>query len=298
MWGGLDSILFAHRLVEMDNAEIKDRLVSIRDRLVKGGILANLCGGSGSIEKALGELGPRFGRFGAPRPRNAANAEVSAIAPYSSLPLGFSGGPEVFASPSLQVGFASFTLPAAPFGSKGQAAELVLSHLLSTGALWETIRMKGGAYGAFAQSDSLEGAFAFSTYRDPNPQRSLEAFSSIIKDLASQSGAWNENDELEKAIIGTYSKETRPRTSAEKSVSDFLRFLYGIGDHHRSERLKSLVAVSGNDIDAALKRLAASLGGSTAKGDSPFPHPVIIAGRPAAEKAAAQLGTGVTELPV
>ncbi|AEF82721.1 insulinase family protein [Leadbettera azotonutricia] len=299
IWGGLDSILFAHRLVEMGSAEIRDRLVSIRDRLVGGGMLGNLCGSSSSIEKGLGELGQRFGRFGAPRPRKAANAEASAFAPHSSLPLGLSGRPEVFSSPSLQVGFASFTLPAAPFGSKGQAAELVLSHLLSTGALWETIRMKGGAYGAFAQSDNLEGVFAFSTYRDPDPQRSLEAFSSIIKELATPMGAWDENDELEKAIIGSYSKETRPRTSAEKSLSDFYRFLYGIEDRHRSKRLKSLVAVSGNDISAALERLAASIDSNTATGGKgPFPHPVIIAGRTEAEKAAAQLGTGVTELPV
>jgi Zn-dependent M16 (insulinase) family peptidase len=295
MWSGLDALLFAHRLVEMDNAEISGRLASIRDRLAKGGILANLCGSPASIEKALPELGQRFGSFGAPGPRNAAIAEATALALHSSLPAGVSGRPEVFASPSLQVGFASCTLPAAPFGSKAEAAEMVLSHLLSTGALWEAIRMKGGAYGAFAQSSSLDGAFAFLTYRDPNPQRSLDAFSSIVKELASHPGSWNENDELEKAIIGTYSKERHPRTSAEKSLSDFRRFLFGIEDRHRSEFFKALVAVSGNDIGAVLQRLAASID-SNATG--PYPHPVIIAGRTEAEKAAARLGIGVTELPV
>ena len=61
------------------------------------------------------------------------------------------------------------------------------------GALWENIRMKGGAYGAFATPDSLEGTFSFSTYRDPSPLRSLEAFSSIIKEMAAQTGAENLN---------------------------------------------------------------------------------------------------------
>jgi Zn-dependent M16 (insulinase) family peptidase len=301
LWGGVEQVLFAHRLVETGANEISHRLVSIRDRLAAGGLIVNLTGGPEAIKTALGEAGRRFGAFGGPKPsRDLDRAAFSALAaaPYS-------GGAEVFASPSLQVGFAAAALPAVPYGSPAQAAELVLAHQLSTGALWETIRMKGGAYGAFAAPDSLEGSFSFSTYRDPNPLRSLDAFSSILKDMAGQADGGNLaeaetarlRDELDKAVIGCYARETRPRTPADKGLTDLFRFFYGITDSHRAARLKSLIAVSAGDIAGAVKRLAAQTGKPVFETGAFF-HPVIIAGKSAAESAAAKLGVQPAELPV
>jgi Zn-dependent M16 (insulinase) family peptidase len=239
--------------------------------------LVNLAGSASSIKNTLGEVGNRFSPLGAPRPRGVSAAPASSAA----------NGAEVFASPSLQVGFAAISLPAAGFGSGEAAADIVLSHQLSTGALWENIRMKGGAYGAFAHPDSLEGVFSFSSYRDPSPLRSLETFSSVLKELSA--GGSVENDEaLDKAVIGCYARETRPRTSAEKSLADFFRFLCGIEDRHRAERLKSLLEISTGEIAGVLKRLTSSS----------CTCPVIIAGCQEAEKAAAALGTEVKELPV
>jgi Zn-dependent M16 (insulinase) family peptidase len=183
----------------------------------------------------------------------------------------------------LQVGFAAKTFASAPYDSPEQMAETVLAHQLSTGALWEDIRMKGGAYGAFAQPDNLEGYFAFSTYRDPNPLRSLDSFEDIVR-----KETVNSEEEVEKAIIGCYARETRPRTPAEKGLADFSRFLYGIEDLQRKRKLERLVAVTGDQVTAALERLASQ----TAS------FPVIVAGPSIAEKAAAQLNTGVRVLPV
>jgi Zn-dependent M16 (insulinase) family peptidase len=174
--------------------------------------------------------------------------------------------------------------------------------------------MKGGAYGAFAHTDSLEGIFGLSTYRDPNPARSLKSFSSIIKGLAAQ-GEWmaapesgkepwyRDEDLLEKAVIGSYSREIRPRTSAEKGALDFSRFLYGIEDTVRQRRLEKLVRVSGDEIAAVLNRLASQnaspQGGPSPGGASPGgPSPVIVAGTAVAEKAAKELGVTPKVLPV
>jgi Zn-dependent M16 (insulinase) family peptidase len=189
----------------------------------------------------------------------------------------------VFASPSLQIGFAAMTLRAAPFDTPAQTAETVLAHHLSTGALWEDIRMKGGAYGASASSDSLERCFSLSTYRDPAPLRSLDSFSTILKD-----GCSIEEDALVKTIIGCYSRETRPRSPAEKGITDFLRYLSRIEDDYRRRRLQRLIAASAGDIAAALGELASQ----EAKGR------VIITGIKDAEQAAKALGTEVQTLPV
>ncbi|MDR1904067.1 MAG: insulinase family protein [Treponema sp.] len=306
LWSGITQLKFAHQLAVMDAAEIGDKLTGIRDTLVShAGMIANLCGSAAALAAALPCLEKQFSRFGAPRPRNPDSQNIEPFLAVSGLdPAGsacgadgarktFDGGaasaaagPTVFASASLQVGFAAQTLRAAPYGSYQQAAELVLAHQLSTGALWEDIRMKGGAYGAFAQPDALEGTFSFSTYRDPNPLRSLDAFAALFRETAKLTP---DEDTLVKAIIGVYARETRPRTSADKSITDFLRFLYGIEDVHRSRRLRDLTALQPDDIGRVLENLAAQ------EGDR---FPVILAGKGAAEKAAARIGAEVKELPV
>jgi len=285
LWCGLDQILFVHRLSNMDISEISAKLRAIQAALSCGGVLINLTTDRpGLAEKEIGRL---FGSFGPPHTRKSASANRENFSSLSEIKPIMSIGDKanVFASPSLQVGFAAMSLKASSFGSPHQAAEIVLSHLLSTGALWEDIRMKGGAYGAFARVDHLEGLFSFSTYRDPNPLRSLDAFNSIIK--AQNSGCLGRQN-VDKAVIGTYARETHPHTPAEKGLADFFRFLSGIEDSHRSERLKGIIALSESEIDAVPKRLAA---------ETDFSHPVIITENSEAEKAASRLGVEIINLP-
>jgi len=279
-WNGLTQLEFVHRLAEMDTAEIAAKLHYLRDAIASGGIIASLAGSAEAL-KTGGELvAERFSRFGPPSSvpqclceRNS--EDIPAI--------------EVFASPSLQVGFAAMMLCAAPFDTIAQTAETVLAHQLSTGALWEDIRMKGGAYGAFASSDGIERNFSLSTYRDPNPLRSLDAFSAILKSSAAEiSGDDNFNEDLEKMIIGCYAKETRPDTPSGKSFVDFLRFLTGINDSHRRKKLERLINISTEDISAVLENLS----------EQNPAGKVIIAGMNGAEQAAKALGVEPQTLPV
>ena len=294
LWNGLDQILFSFKLTGMDIAKVCSKLRDIQTRLVEAGVLVNLI--SSAPEKTEKEIGKRFGRFGVPvsRSERTENAEsFFALSQFSTPP---PCRAEVFSSPSLQVGFAAMTLRAEPYASPLRGAEAVLSHQLSTGALWEEIRMKGGAYGAFVQANNLEGRFSFSTYRDPDPLRSLETFSSMLKEAGGKAAVSALNlresilrsESIDKAVIGAYAPETCPRTPAEKGFVDFLRFLTCIEDSHRSRRLKDLVAVSAEQIGAVLERLA---------GDSGPSYPVIITEKADAEKAAASLGVEPRMLP-
>jgi len=270
-WSGLSQLFFVHRLAEMDTASVAAKLESLRKKITDSGLIVNLTGGS--LENACAQTAQRFSRFGppVPSPRRAENSSLQAA--------------EVFASPSMQVGFAALAMNAAPFDTNEQLAEMVLTHQLSTGALWEDIRMKGGAYGAFVNSDSLENSVSFATYRDPNPLRSLDVISAILKN-GSHGGC--DEDYLVKSIIGCYAKETHPRTGAENGLVDFYRFLYGVNDSYRQRKLERLVSVSISDITAAFS----SFGSRKVSG------PVIIAGVKKAEEAAKALGTGVQTLPV
>jgi Zn-dependent M16 (insulinase) family peptidase len=219
------------------------------------------------------------------RENAAPDAPVSASPPRNSAYTSSEyTSTEVFSSASLQVGFAALSLPASPFTRKEHAVELVLSHHLSTGAFWEEIRMKGGAYGAFAHPDGLERCFHCSSYRDPDPLRSAGAFAAVLR---KQAKTPVDGETLEKAIIGSYAKETRPHTPAEKGGADFLRFLYEIDDRHRERKLRALLDVSTTELTEAAERLAAA--GAVLS---------IIAPPAAAKEAAARLGVDAWELPV
>ncbi|MCL2196125.1 MAG: insulinase family protein [Treponema sp.] len=279
-WCGLSQIDFVYRLTKMETAEVIKKLIYIQKKIKSAGLIVNITGCAQGLSIAGGEITKRFSNFGPPVPRlntGAVENELKA---------------EVFASKSLQVGFAALSLRAAAFDTVEQIAEMVLTHQLSTGALWEDIRMKGGAYGAFINSDSLENCVSFATYRDPNPLRSLDVISSILKNSQNEEGIKycgnGDEDYLVKSIIGCYAKEVRPRTSAENGLVDFYRFLYGVEDIYRKNKLERLISVSTEDIKSAFS----SLGSRVAS------KPVVIAGIKTAEEAAKTLGVDVQMLPV
>jgi Zn-dependent M16 (insulinase) family peptidase len=285
LWNGLDQIPFAHTLASMDMGELRDRMLSIRDALLGAGLCINITASREALAGAR-KAAEIFGRLGAPGPARPREKER-----FFSLLSREDPAPEVYASPSLQIGFAAMSLPAVPYGSPAQAAELALSHELSTGALWESIRMMGGAYGAFAHPDNLEGVFSLATYRDPDPLRSLKAFPPILKKRGSET---IDEDSLEKIIIGTFAGETRPRTPAGQGFSEFLRRLYGIRRSHRLSHLKALVGLKAEETGAAARRLARA---AEQARDTPGTA-VVITGPKQAEKAAKKLGTTVKILPV
>ena len=282
IWNGITQLEFAHRLAELDTAETAAKLQHLRETITSGGLIANLTGSTAAINSAGMQVAQRFSSLGPPCPRKNLGEKKDSNNNCSAK-LSGTGAVEVFASPSLQVGFAAMTLRAAPYDTPAQVAETVMSGYLSTGALWKEIRMKGGAYGAIASGDSLERCFTLSTYRDPKPLRSLDSFSSVLR-----GGCSIEEDELVKTIIGCYARETRPRSPAEKGVADFLRYLTRIENDYRRRRLEQLISVSAGDIAAAL----GELGSQDAAGK------VIITGMKDAEQAAKALGTEVQPLPV
>ncbi|MDR3301655.1 MAG: insulinase family protein [Spirochaetaceae bacterium] len=280
---GLTQISAYHTIAELGTAEIARTLSRIRDELFsKTGMIVSI---TGEAEKEnLAALAKYCAPFGAPRPRNPASEDISHFINMSGLDTINDSPPqknkkncELFSSPSLQIGFAAMCIRSSGYKDELSMAEQLLAHYLSTGPLWETIRMKGGAYGAHTAADSIENNFAFSTYRDPDPSRSLETFSSILKKAASTK---IDEDTLEKTIIGVYSKIKQPRTSLQKGWIDFIRFLSGIEDEERAKHLSQLLNAQAQDLCTA----AATLHERIADGKS-----AIITSRSDAEKTAKRL---------
>jgi Zn-dependent M16 (insulinase) family peptidase len=153
---------------------------------------------------------------------------------------------------SMNVSFVAHAIPASRFGSRENAYEAVLAHFLTTGFLWERIRVGGGAYGARATPSGLEALFSFSTYRDPNTSASLAAFREA---LLNASRLILDRDEFEKVVLGAAGKEDRPMAPGEKSFVALKRSLLGITDEQRQARRDTLIACT----PAQLRSAAATL---------------------------------------
>jgi Zn-dependent M16 (insulinase) family peptidase len=91
--------------------------------------------------------------------------------------------------------------------------ETILQHL-RTAEFWETIRMKGGAYGAFARSSPTTGVVQFASYRDPHWQNTLEAFDQAFDRLIAEGIT---HRELEKTIMGILAEDLAPLSPGEKN---------------------------------------------------------------------------------
>ncbi|MDR2660274.1 MAG: insulinase family protein [Spirochaetaceae bacterium] len=297
LWSGFTALEFIHRAAEYDTAEVSRALTKIRDKLVaEAGLFVNITGENPAV---LPLIEKNFSSFEPPRKRNGLCYEkdffdsfdsfgsfnfLNKVAP--SCKIKNVPAPEIFSSALLRIGFASLSLESSGIGTKEAAAETVLSHYLSTGALWTALRMEGGAYGANALVNSLEKTFTFSTYRDPRPCESLDAFECILKTAQKTKIT---DDMLEKIIIGSYAKEKQPAANPVKGFKDFIRFLYNIDDEIREASLKNIISVKDDDIISAAERLYKAINKNSPR--------VILAGNTEAKKAARKFKTEFHELP-
>ncbi len=282
LWNGISQLEFVKRLTDMKTGEIAENLTRIRDKLLGAGLFANITASTEAVHAALPVITDVFAPFGAPKPRQ--ERDISTFLKNIEKT-------EVWKHAALQVGFASTVFPCAEYASREFAAGIVLAHYASTGELWETIRMKGGAYGAFAYISGLEKTFTLASYRDPAPLKTLKAFQSALKKIGKHG---IDEESFEKALIGTYAKETRPQTPAQKGITDCLRFLAGIEDERRAEIRRHLLSVTAEETAREASRLAAaaeaSLTASCVLEGSTGSH--------GAEKTAAALGCTERTLPV
>jgi presequence protease len=121
----------------------------------------------------------------------------------------------------------------------------LLSQLLSTGYLWEKVRVQGGAYGCFMNLDKISGDLMISSYRDPNLQETLQAYDAIADFLEQLELS---DEELEKLIIGTVGRIDSPLTTPQKSNMALNRFLVGVDHEKLNRKRKELLATTNGDL--------------------------------------------------
>ena len=258
LWRGTSQVEFLLRLKELEGGELAIALRDIAGRVfAREGLRLNLTaeekaipGALAAIESSLGPLPPSGGA--------AAGGPAAGKASFAGT-FAPSEGPEAYAISS-QVGFAAAACPSSRIASRGFGHESILAHLLTTGPLWEELRVKRGAYGASMWTDGLEGVACFSSYRDPRPVEALAFFGQALAEAErrfSRGGAGSEA-EVEEAAIGAIGRELRPMLPEEKGFVDFRRSLYGIVDEMRQAKRDSMLSTRGPELARAADRLAES----------------------------------------
>jgi Zn-dependent M16 (insulinase) family peptidase len=218
----------------------------------------NLTCAQGALDRALAATGDLIDRLGRNRSAAPGRERICSLFPPSSLP---ESTAETLVG-SMNVSFVSHALPASAFGSRENAHEAVLAHFLSTGFLWERVRMQGGAYGAGASANGLEALFGFYSYRDPNTVDTLDAFREALRFAATVD---LDADSFEKIVLGAAGKEERPMAPGEKGFVALKREILGITDTERQARRNALIDCTPEQLKEAARNLHAAFdGGVTA----------------------------------
>ena len=132
----------------------------------------------------------------------------------------------------------------------------LLARHLSTGYLWDKVRVEGGAYGASATFSSSDPIFACTSYRDPNVSRTLGEFDASLQRIASTLTPAT----LEQSIVGAIGKIDAPKTPHEKGLSETVALMTGRTCEYRQAIRE---AVLGATVDALNAQAAQVLAGKS-----------------------------------
>lgn len=120
----------------------------------------------------------------------------------------------------------------------------VAARILSYGYLWNTIRVKGGAYGTGAVF-SEDGDIVFTTFRDPNPLNSLASFDEAGNALRSLSES---GESLERYIISTIATTEPLLSTRQKGIRAAKDYFNGITDEMRQKMRSEILHTSKEEL--------------------------------------------------
>jgi presequence protease len=280
-WRGISQLLFLDSLA----ADLDARLPSLAADLerVRGTLLSakTLVANATADASAFPAIAKAVDMLAGSLPRTAHGA-------YAASPTAEPGAGAESLAASATVSYVARALRGIAYDDPLNGPLAVLGHILSTGYLWEKVRMEGGAYGAFSYPRNTDGLFLMGSYRDPHIASTLAAFDEGLRLM--EEGDIDET-ELDRAVIGAIGKEDRPIDPGEKGFVSLQRVLHGVSDDARQSRREKLLATTRATLAAAARALRARAGESG----------IAVIGSRAALAAAAQdvpaLAARVLDLP-
>lgn len=149
-----------------------------------------------------------------------------------------------------QVYYSALSTTTVPYVHSDSAPLAVLAQLLTHKYVHPEVREKGGAYGGSAYASALKGTFGFSSYRDPDAQRSLGVMRAAGEWASKRQ--WTER-EIEEAKLSVFQSVDAPESVSDEGMT---LFLTGITQDMEQERRERLLDVSISQVkDVAEKYL-------------------------------------------
>lgn len=257
IWSGLTQVSFVKELESLPIETLIASLQRIKQKVLESGAIINLVIEKESMPRIVQEVEDNLKEFfpnlGAPKKPRFINSEaffeLMQFSPKTNERI------ESFVLPT-QIGFAASCFSIPYTNIEMEIAIGLLAHYLTNTVFWAQIRTMGGAYGAQAFYNTLESLFITATFRDPNPEKSLEIFKEACKKLFTTK---LDISSIEKLITGSYSKIVQPKTPSLKGSLGFFRNLYGISDESRKIRMNCLLNMDEKTLQKAGKQIELSL---------------------------------------
>ncbi len=238
---GLDQVRLYDRLPDAFAADprgLENRLAGIRDSLqARNRVTLSVVGG----EKAVATVREWYGSL-----LSDLNREEEGGGPLPELPA--VPRREGVAVPA-EVAFVARALPAVSYTHPDGPALLLISQNLSYGYLWETVRVRGGAYGCSAVYHPLRGLFALASYRDPNVVETLRAYDGIDDYIQKEMDLSGPG--VEQAIIGAVKTLDRPIRPGQAVELALYRHLRRTTPARLREFRRRLLALTGEQVRRA-----------------------------------------------
>ena len=131
----------------------------------------------------------------------------------------------------------------------------MLRGILNTDYLWNTVRVKGGAYGCMCSFGKSGDAY-IASYRDPNLGKTIEAYEGIVEYVAHFSG---DERSMTQAVIGTVSEMDAPMNPAAKALRALSIYLTGQTAEQLQKERDQVLDATAEDIRALAGHMKAFL---------------------------------------
>lgn len=242
---------------ESDWPKVQARLEALRDMIVqKGDVVIDLTGSQDVLESAkphVQDFIEQIPASGEKGPKLADVWSASDLPPLKNE--GFSVTSQV-----------NYVVKGGPLFKPGEAVKgshSVASRFLSTGFLWDNVRVIGGAYGGTMRISPTSGIAAFISYRDPNLADTLSIYDRAA-DVLAEEAAKLDDEELLKAIIGTIGSLDSPMAPDQKGFASMSRYLTNTTTEMRQKWRDEVLSTTKEDlIEFADKLRAVKTSGST-----------------------------------
>ncbi|MDR3011776.1 MAG: insulinase family protein [Chitinispirillales bacterium] len=139
----------------------------------------------------------------------------------------------------------AWKVPAASAADSGRL--FLLSRNMTTGYLWDKIRVEGGAYGGMSGMSVAHPVFTCASYRDPNLEKTLAHFIGGLEEIAGLIS----HSRVDQSIIGAIGRIDLPKTPHALGMGETMDILAGCAAEYRQELRETVLGASPQDLKHA-----------------------------------------------